>query len=921
MKLVFDLSKSLDKTKLVQVQRTVQGKHGQYQRMQWVKPSDVKDTDVVVGGAAASTKDAPTVSPYKLSYYINIPEFKEKYAKALGIPSDALKLGGRTRDSVDKDCVTFQIYDDRKHHGAHSTPQTGYDLGEIVVNTKNKTIQVRKPAFGDVSYATLEKAKKAIDDSRVGKKEDAKSKTSKAYNDEKPVNIDDFSFKDYKNPDGQNTSNRKTYRSAMKDWAEQTEKLYTRAIKNYGGETTPEKQLNIEFMNLNRESSIRDLVGNSSEDELKRARDAIYARQKKLTEMSKKYTKWDSSKREWVENSSGDSKKDIKTPDKAPDKAVGKNWSETKTELGKMGYKVDAIFSSQPPQPKEKLTLYKDGKTYEAEVTKYHNGDYEILGSSIKEVKPQDDEPKKDDSDKPKLSDPTTPTNPSDIKVGDYIYYEDNEGAGGIKGVTQVKEIKKVVVPKTGKTLYVFNEHGRHDRVSCVEGKTVKKYDSKQDTKTTDSGDSSTDSFKYKVGDKIKFDSNFRGVNPKIGTGEIVSISNGVATKDDKNPSKVIKVKGDNGNTFNIDENMIIEDSDDKKTDTKSTKFSMTEFSGMKSDRTKAIQYLKDNGISWKETDNEGINWMRACMAASRAENPAQGATKKDSASKSSSDMKASGKSTEEAKKAVKDLLSANNNDRAKVMQIAKASGVTWKESDNDGINWMRASLAIQKHHESGKTISISDSDDKKDDTKTDDKPSAKKVSISDLKRPASNNSSTNLVAGDYKITVHKFRNVGANAKQHPSFYHISVEKDGDNVFRTDKTDWSDIKYHAQRYIDAASSSDSKSDRDSDSTSGVKQLKPANISTRDEFDIHSKVRKGELSKTPIGDSDKEMIKNIVPNYKSVLKESDTKCVAYSKNREYRFTKLSDSHFKCEVYEISNKKDTSRPIKTSWYETK
>lgn len=90
-------------------------------------------------------------------------------------------------------------------------------------------------------------------------------------------------------------------------------------------------------------------------------------------------------------------------------------------------------------------------------------------------------------------------------------------------------------------------------------------------------------------------------------------------------------------------------------------------------------------------------------------------------------------------------------------------------------------------------------------------------MSISDLKRPASNNSSTNLVAGDYKITVHKFRNVGANAKQHPSFYHISVEKDGDNVFRTDKTDWSDIKYHAQRYIDAASSSDSKSDKKSDS--------------------------------------------------------------------------------------------------------
>lgn len=77
---------------------------------------------------------------------------------------------------------------------------------------------------------------------------------------------------------------------------------------------------------------------------------------------------------------------------------------------------------------------------------------------------------------KPKLSDPTTPTKPSDIKVGDYIYYEDNEGAGGIKGVTQVKDIKTVVVPKTGKTMYIFNQYGRHDRVACTESKTVKKY-------------------------------------------------------------------------------------------------------------------------------------------------------------------------------------------------------------------------------------------------------------------------------------------------------------------------------------------------------------------------------------------------------------------------------------------------------------
>ena len=431
------------------------------------------------------------------------------------------------------------------------------------------------------------------------------------------------------------------------------------------------------------------------------------------------------------------------------DKVVGKTWSDTKTELGKMGYKVDSTFSSTPPQPKEKLILYKDGKEYEAEVTKYHNGDYEILESSIKEVK-KADATKKDESDKPKLTDTTIPTNPSDIKVGDYIYYEDNEGAGGIKGVTQVKEIKTVVIPKTGKTMYVFNEHGRHDRVSCLEGKTVKKYDT-----NSKQGDESSDQGKTKQQD----------------------------------------------------------------TDNKSGKFSMSEFNKMKSDRTKAIQYLKDNGISWKETDNEGINWMRACMAASRAENPAQGVTKKDSVK--SSDSKSSRRGSEESKKAVKNLLSVYNGDRAKLMGAAKAAGVTWKETDNEGINWMRASLAIQKHYESGKTIdpaqAVKGNPDAKTKNTTDDNAS-KKVSIADLERPVINGTSTTLAAGDYTITITKQRNAGANAKQHPSFYHISVKKDGDTVFRTDTTDWSDVKYHAQMYIDAQSSEPSGSKSDSKPT-------------------------------------------------------------------------------------------------------
>ena len=52
-----ELVKALDKTKLVQVQRQVQGKNGVFTRMQWVSPNDVKSTDKVVGGNVGAIDD------------------------------------------------------------------------------------------------------------------------------------------------------------------------------------------------------------------------------------------------------------------------------------------------------------------------------------------------------------------------------------------------------------------------------------------------------------------------------------------------------------------------------------------------------------------------------------------------------------------------------------------------------------------------------------------------------------------------------------------------------------------------------------------------------------------------------------------------------------------------------------------------
>lgn len=52
----------------------------------------------------------------------------------------------------------------------------------------------------------------------------------------------------------------------------------------------------------------------------------------------------------------------------------------------------------------------------------------------------------------------------------------------------------------------------------------------------------------------------------------------------------------------------------------KDSAFSADTWDKMKSgDRGEATKYLKDMGVTWKENDNAGINWMRACMAATKA--------------------------------------------------------------------------------------------------------------------------------------------------------------------------------------------------------------------------------------------------------------------------------------------------------------
>lgn len=61
---------------------------------------------------------------------------------------------------------------------------------------------------------------------------------------------------------------------------------------------------------------------------------------------------------------------------------VAKSWECMQDELAKDGFKIDSIYINHP---EEKIILYKDDKTYLADVNRYYDGSFEILTSSIKE--------------------------------------------------------------------------------------------------------------------------------------------------------------------------------------------------------------------------------------------------------------------------------------------------------------------------------------------------------------------------------------------------------------------------------------------------------------------------------------------------------------------------------------------------------
>lgn len=63
-------------------------------------------------------------------------------------------------------------------------------------------------------------------------------------------------------------------------------------------------------------------------------------------------------------------------------KATGRTWSSfVKDVESTLGYEVDSAYKRSPD---DFIALYKDGKSYLGEVTKYYDGMYELLLSNIK---------------------------------------------------------------------------------------------------------------------------------------------------------------------------------------------------------------------------------------------------------------------------------------------------------------------------------------------------------------------------------------------------------------------------------------------------------------------------------------------------------------------------------------------------------
>lgn len=111
----------------------------------------------------------------------------------------------------------------------------------------------------------------------------------------------------------------------------------------------------------------------------------------------------------------------------------------------------------------------------------------------------------------------------------------------------------------------------------------------------------------------------------------------------------------------------------------------------------------KKHGLTWEHSDNKVINSARAELKLVNAVKSGK-ITLEDL--KSDKDSVSSKLSPADAKKKTQEVTKGVS-DKKSFMEKAKAQGITWKENDHEGINWMRCCMSLNKYFANGGDLSI----------------------------------------------------------------------------------------------------------------------------------------------------------------------------------------------------------------------
>lgn len=125
------------------------------------------------------------------------------------------------------------------------------------------------------------------------------------------------------------------------------------------------------------------------------------------------------------------------------------------------------------------------------------------------------------------------------------------------------------------------------------------------------------------------------------------------------------------------------------------------------------MKHLESMGVKWTKNPNDGINYMRALMAAkdhlntqgnstpTAAPTPAPQATPTPQAPTPA--VGGQKMSKDDAKKLIKDMQKKDSVEN--IMAKMKAQGITWNEHANPAVNKMRAMMALNSHLQNGGTL------------------------------------------------------------------------------------------------------------------------------------------------------------------------------------------------------------------------